>query len=91
MVRRLLGGGEGVIVVVGEAGTGKTYALTAAAEGWAASEEDLRVAASTWRATNVFRSEGLEATSVASLLADLDPAAAGAKRPSVAALSRLGG
>jgi hypothetical protein len=37
MVRRLLGGGEGVIVVVGEAGTGKTYALTAAAEGWAAS------------------------------------------------------
>jgi hypothetical protein len=27
MVERLLGGGEGVIVVVGEAGTGKTYAL----------------------------------------------------------------
>ncbi len=76
MVRRLLGGGEGVIVVVGEAGTGKTYALTAAAEGWAASGEELRVAAPTWRAANVLRSEGLQATSVASLLADLDRAAA---------------
>jgi conjugative relaxase-like TrwC/TraI family protein len=77
MVRRLLGGGEGLIVVVGEAGTGKTYALTAAAEGWAASGEELRVAAPTWRAANVLRSEGLQATSVASLLADLDRAAAG--------------
>jgi conjugative relaxase-like TrwC/TraI family protein len=75
MVRRLLGGGEGVFVVVGEAGTGKTYALTAAAEGWAASGEELRVAAPTWRAANVLRSEGLQATSVASLLADLDRAA----------------
>jgi conjugative relaxase-like TrwC/TraI family protein len=77
MVRRLLGGGEGVIVVVGEAGTGKTYALTAAAEGWVSSGEELRVAAPTWRAANVLRSEGLQATSVASLLADLDRAAAG--------------
>ena len=76
MVRRLLGGGEGVIVVVGEAGTGKTYALTAAAEGWVASGEELRVAAPTWRAANVLRSKGLQATSVASLLADLDRAAA---------------
>jgi conjugative relaxase-like TrwC/TraI family protein len=76
MVRRLLGGGEGVIAIVGEAGTGKTYALTAAAEGWAASGEELRVAAPTWRAANVLRSEGLQATSVASLLADLDRAAA---------------
>ena len=75
MVRRLLGGGEGLIVVVGEAGTGKTYALTAAAEGWAASGEELRVAAPTWRAANVLRSEGMQATSVASLLADLDRAA----------------
>jgi conjugative relaxase-like TrwC/TraI family protein len=76
MVRRLLGGGEGVIVVVGEAGTGKTYALSAAAEGWAASGAEVRVVAPTWRAANVLRSEGLEATSVASLLADLDRAAA---------------
>jgi conjugative relaxase-like TrwC/TraI family protein len=75
MVERLLGGGEGVIVVVGEAGTGKTYALTAAAEGWVASGEELRVAAPTWRAANVLRSEGLQATSVASLLGEFDRAA----------------
>jgi conjugative relaxase-like TrwC/TraI family protein len=76
MVERLLGGGEGVIVVVGEAGTGKTYALTAAAQGWAASGAELRVAAPTWRAANVLRSEGLQATSVASLLGEFDRAAA---------------
>ncbi|MGN6217082.1 MAG: MobF family relaxase, partial [Solirubrobacterales bacterium] len=76
MVRRLLGGGEGVVVVVGEAGTGKTYALTAAAEGWAATGAEVRVAAPTWRAANVLRSEGLSATSVARLLAELDRAAA---------------
>jgi conjugative relaxase-like TrwC/TraI family protein len=76
MVERLLGGGEGVIVVVGEAGTGKTYALTAAAQGWSATGAELRVAAPTWRAANVLRSEGLQATSVASLLAEFDRAAA---------------
>jgi conjugative relaxase-like TrwC/TraI family protein len=85
MVRRLLGGGEGLIVVVGEAGTGKTYSLTAAAEGWAAGGEELWVAAPTWRAANVLRSEGLQATSVASLLGDLDRAAA---RGEAAALGR---
>jgi len=74
MVRRLLSGGEGVIVVVGEAGTGKTYALTAAAHGWSAQAKpvEVRVAAPTWRAANLLRSEGLEATSVARLLAELD-------------------
>ncbi|HET7416067.1 MAG TPA: MobF family relaxase [Solirubrobacterales bacterium] len=76
MVRRLLGGGEGVIVVVGEAGTGKTYALAAAAEGWSAAGAEVCTAAPTWRAANVLRSEGLEATSVASLLGELDRAAA---------------
>ncbi|HEU5063936.1 MAG TPA: MobF family relaxase [Solirubrobacterales bacterium] len=78
MVERLLRGGEGVVVVVGEAGTGKTYALVAAAHGWGVREmpSRLRVAAPTWRAANVLRSEGLQATSVASLLAELDRAAA---------------
>ncbi|HWO82265.1 MAG TPA: MobF family relaxase [Solirubrobacterales bacterium] len=75
MVERLLGGGEGVIVVVGEAGTGKTYGLTAAAEGWVATGAELRVVAPTWRAANVLRSEGLQATSVASFLAEFDRAA----------------
>ena len=58
--------------MIGEAGTGKTYATVAAAEGWAAGRLELRVAAPTWRAANVLRSEGLDATSVASLLAELD-------------------
>jgi conjugative relaxase-like TrwC/TraI family protein len=77
MVERLLSGGEGVVVVVGEAGTGKTYAVMAAAEGWAAEPKvsGLRVAAPTWRAANVLRAEGLEAESVARLLARLDFAA----------------
>jgi hypothetical protein len=72
MVRRLLTGGEGLVVVVGEAGTGKTYATVAAAHGWAHDRTELRVAAPTWRAANVLRSEGLNATSVARLLAKLD-------------------
>jgi conjugative relaxase-like TrwC/TraI family protein len=75
MVERLLGGGEGVVVVIGEAGTGKTYALTAAARGWSAAGGELRAAAPTWRAANVLRAEGLEATSVARLLAQLEHAA----------------
>lgn len=80
MVERLLGGGEGLIVVVGEAGTGKTYALTAAAEGWSAAGVEVRVAAPTWRAANVLRSEGLNATSVARLLAELDRGSAAGER-----------
>ncbi|MGN6557567.1 MAG: MobF family relaxase [Solirubrobacterales bacterium] len=73
MVRRLLTGGEGLVVVVGEAGTGKTYAVVAAARGWEClGKAPLRVAAPTWRAANVLRSEGLRATSVARLLAELD-------------------
>ncbi len=79
MVRRLLSGGEGLVVVVGEAGTGKTYATVAAAGGWAEGGNHLRVAAPTWRAANVLRSEGLEATSVARLLAELDRAGAAGK------------
>lgn len=76
MVRRLLTGGEGIVVVIGEAGSGKTYATVAAARGWAEGGSELRVAAPTWRAANVLRSEGLDATSVARLLAELDRASA---------------
>jgi len=72
MVGRLASGGEGLVVVVGEAGTGKTFATVAAAEAWAGAGVGLTVAAPTWRAANVLRSEGLDATSVARLLAELD-------------------
>lgn len=77
MVRRLLAEREGVVVVVGEAGTGKTFAIVAAAEGWAQAGIELRAAAPTWRAANVLRAEGLPATSVAKLLAEFDSASQG--------------
>jgi conjugative relaxase-like TrwC/TraI family protein len=72
LVHRLLTNPEGVAVVIDEAGTGKTFAVVAAAEGWAQAGIDLRAAAPTWRAAGVMRSEGLPALSVASLLAELD-------------------
>jgi conjugative relaxase-like TrwC/TraI family protein len=72
MVRRLLAGREGIVVVIGEAGTGKSFATVTAAEGWAQAGYELRVAAPTWRAANVLRGEGLEATTVAGLLRDLE-------------------
>ncbi len=71
MVHRLLAERTGLSVVIGEAGTGKTYAIVAAAEGWAGAGIELRAAAPTWRAANVMRAEGLPATSVAALLAEL--------------------
>ncbi len=74
MVRRLLTSGSGVHVVIGEAGTGKTYATLAAAEGWAQAGISVKAAAPTWRAAGVLRQEGLEATSVARLLAEIDRA-----------------
>jgi conjugative relaxase-like TrwC/TraI family protein len=72
MVRRLLAGREGIAVVIGEAGTGKSFATVAAADGWAQAGFELRAAAPTWRAASVLRSDGLEAMTVAGLLRDLD-------------------
>jgi conjugative relaxase-like TrwC/TraI family protein len=74
MIRRLLTSPEGVAVVIGEAGSGKTFAIVAAAEGWAQAGIELRAAAPTWRAANVMRAEGLPASSIASLLLALDRA-----------------
>lgn len=72
MVQRLLAGREGIVVVIGEAGTGKSFATVAAAEGWAQAGFALRAAAPTWKAANVLSAEGLEAMTVAGLLRDLD-------------------
>jgi conjugative relaxase-like TrwC/TraI family protein len=83
MVERMLRSGEGLQIVVGEAGTGKTYATVAAAEGWAAAGVELRAAAPTWRAANVLRAEGVGASTVAGLLARLDYADAN-NRPGLA-------
>ncbi|MEK6250486.1 MAG: MobF family relaxase [Actinomycetota bacterium] len=72
MVKRLLSDGEGLSIVIGEAGTGKSYATGAAAEGWAQADIPLRAAAPTWRAANVLSAEGVRAQSIAGLLAELD-------------------
>jgi conjugative relaxase-like TrwC/TraI family protein len=77
MIRRLLTEPGRISVVIGEAGTGKTYAIVAAAGAWAREGVALRAAAPTWRAANVMRAEGLAAQSTASLLAELDRAGAG--------------
>jgi hypothetical protein len=77
MIRRLLTDPGRISVVIGEAGTGKTYAIVAAAEAWAREGATLRAAAPTWRAANVMRAEGVAAQSTALLLAELDRAGAG--------------
>ena len=79
MVGALLTSGSGVEVVIGEAGSGKTYATLAAAESWARAGIPVTAVAPTWRAAGVLRQEGLEATSVTRLLAQLDRAARGGK------------
>jgi ATP-dependent exoDNAse (exonuclease V) alpha subunit len=77
MIRRLLTDLGRISVVIGEAGTGKTYAIVAAAQAWAREGVQLRAAAPTWRAANVMRAEGLAAQSTASLLAEPDRAGVG--------------
>jgi conjugative relaxase-like TrwC/TraI family protein len=72
MVRRMLTDPAGVTVVIGEAGTGKTFATAVAARAWAEQGIPLRAAAPTWRAANELRAEGIEATSIAGLLVRLD-------------------
>jgi conjugative relaxase-like TrwC/TraI family protein len=76
MVQRLLADPGGLSVVIGEAGTGKSYAIAACAEGWERAGIPLRAAAPTWQAANVLRAEGIEATSIARLLHELDDSVA---------------
>jgi hypothetical protein len=72
MVRRLLGSGAGIEVVVGPPGTGKTFALAAAREAWSASGFRILGAAVARRAAmELSAAAGMDATSVAALLADL--------------------
>ena len=69
MVRRLTADGDGVAVVVGPAGTGKTYALAAAREAWEASGRRVYGAALARRAARELEDDaGIPSTSVAALL-----------------------
>ena len=72
MVRRLVLDGDGVAVVVGQAGTGKTYALAAAREAWEGSGYRVVGAALARRAAiELEDGAGIESRSVAALLEEL--------------------
>ena len=69
MVERLTRDGDGVAVVVGVAGTGKTTALDAAREAWEAAGLPVRGAAVARKAAHQLRhTAGIDATSVAAML-----------------------
>jgi conjugative relaxase-like TrwC/TraI family protein len=73
MVRDLCQGGQGVAVVVGRAGTGKTFALGIARHAWQLDGYRLLAAAPTGIATLSLQGEGFEDVATCDrLLADLD-------------------
>jgi hypothetical protein len=73
MVRDLCQGGQGVAVVVGRAGTGKTFALGIARHAWQLDGYRLLAAAPTGIATMSLQDEGFEDVATCDrLLADLD-------------------
>lgn len=73
MVRRLTTSGSPVDVVVGRAGTGKTYALAAAVELWrSAGYEPVGVALAARAASELEAGAGLRSTTVAQMFADID-------------------
>jgi len=72
MVRRLCTDGDGVQVVVGPPGTGKTFALDAAREAWqAAGYTVCGAAVARQAARGMWDTAGIQSTSVAALLAEL--------------------
>jgi ATP-dependent exoDNAse (exonuclease V) alpha subunit len=73
MVRRLTQDGDGVGIVVGPAGCGKTLALAAAREAWEASGRRIYGAAVARRAAHELEDgAGIPSTSVAALLTALE-------------------
>ena len=83
MVRDLCRGGAGVAVVVGKAGTGKTFALGVARHAFTLDGYRVLGAAPTGIATTSLEAEGFEeVATVDRLLAELDQAAHPSQRPS---------
>jgi len=73
MVRRLTSSGAGVQVVVGKAGTGKTYALDAARDAWqAAGIQVTGVALAARAALELEQSAGIRSTTLARLFGQVD-------------------
>jgi conjugative relaxase-like TrwC/TraI family protein len=98
MVRDLCQGGAGVALVVGRAGTGKTFALGVARHAWQLDDYRLLACAPTGIATVSLEAEGFEeVATVDRLLLDLDrdrpgttaPAAATSRKPDIAGGSLL--
>jgi conjugative relaxase-like TrwC/TraI family protein len=74
MVQRLTRDGDGVAVIVGPAGTGKTTAIGAAREAWQATGIPVRGCAIARKAAHQLgRTAGMQATSVAALLRQSRP------------------
>jgi hypothetical protein len=82
MIERLCGSGAGVEVVVGVAGSGKTFALAAARDAWETSGyRVLGAAVSARAAAELQDGSGIPSTTLARLLADLDRPDAGGLPP----------
>src|SRR5437588_3179774 len=82
MVERLTGSGSGVEVVVGVAGSGKTFALGAARDAWETSGYRVLGAALSARAgAELQDGSGIPSTTLARLLADLERPDAGGLPP----------
>lgn len=92
MVTRLTTSGLGVEVVVGKAGSGKTFALDAAREAWAASGYRVIGCALAAKAAQELQAgSGIDSYTIRGLLNDLDnPAAGGLSEKSVLVVDEAG-
>jgi Ti-type conjugative transfer relaxase TraA len=92
MVRRLTTSGQGVEVVVGKAGAGKTYALDAAREAWEGSGHRVIGCSLSARAAEELQlGSGIQSYTIAGLLQDLDhPVLGGLARDSVVVVDEAG-
>ena len=91
MVRRLLLDESAVAVVVGQAGTGKTFALDAAREAWDASgRRVIGVALARRAALELQRSAGIPSTSMTALLEELRRRPSAIRRGSVVVVDEAG-
>jgi conjugative relaxase-like TrwC/TraI family protein len=91
MIERLCTDGDRISVVVGKAGTGKTFALAAAREAWQATGHPVLGVAIARRAAQQLQADaGIATTSVAALLRDLDRPNGGLPRGAVLVVDEAG-
>ena len=91
MIERLCADGDRISVVVGKAGTGKTFALAAAREAWQATGHPVLGVAIARRAAKQLQTDaGIATTSVAALLRDLDRPNGGLPRGAVLVVDEAG-